>query len=309
MVIGIHTYVDGLMHLNLLLRQFLNCAVPIFLAISGYFIGSKSFMEKGSYTRFLGKQIPRVYFPMLFWSVPWIIRSVKDGNNPLFAVLKAFAGDMSIFYFIILIIQFYILTPAIQETNRRISGGYSLVITIAGISLFDYVVRIQGLELSMVQSGSPFPVWMVFYVMGVLKAQGLGIPFQNSRPLVYSSLGMLLCCVHIAWLYRNYGCIAHGIKLSSHIYTYFVIMWLFSDSARNKYNMIKNTRISKYVVKTGVLSFYIYLTHCLILLVMSYIHIPSLWSVKWAVCILLSFMFAKYSERYCSDAIKKYVGL
>ena len=34
MVIGIHTYSDGLMHINLFLRQFLSCAVPIFLAIS-----------------------------------------------------------------------------------------------------------------------------------------------------------------------------------------------------------------------------------------------------------------------------------
>jgi surface polysaccharide O-acyltransferase-like enzyme len=30
MVIGIHTYTDGFMHFNLFLRQFLNCAVPIF---------------------------------------------------------------------------------------------------------------------------------------------------------------------------------------------------------------------------------------------------------------------------------------
>ena len=123
MVIGIHTYVDGLMHFNLFLRQFLNCAVPIFLAISGYFIGRKSFEEKGSYTQFLGKQIPRVYLPMLFWSIPWVLLSIKAGNNPWLTVLKVFAGEMSIFYFIILIMQYYILTPIIQKFNIRIGGG------------------------------------------------------------------------------------------------------------------------------------------------------------------------------------------
>ena len=124
MVIGIHTYTDGLMHLNLFLRQFLNCAVPIFLAISGYFIGKKSFDEKGSYTKFLGKQIPRVYLPMLFWSIPWVILSIKGGNDPWLSMLKAFVGEMSIFYFIILIMQYYLLTPVIQKVNMRLGGVF-----------------------------------------------------------------------------------------------------------------------------------------------------------------------------------------
>ena len=37
-VIGIHAYGGG----NLELREILNMAVPLFLAISGYFIGKKS---------------------------------------------------------------------------------------------------------------------------------------------------------------------------------------------------------------------------------------------------------------------------
>lgn len=69
MVIGIHTYTDGLVNFNLFLRQFLNCAVPIFLAISGYFIGHKSFVEQGSCVKFLKKHVPRVYIPKLLWSI------------------------------------------------------------------------------------------------------------------------------------------------------------------------------------------------------------------------------------------------
>lgn len=82
MVIGIHTYTDGLMHFNLFLRQILNCAVPIFLAISGYFIGHKSFVEQGSYVKFLKKQVPRVYIPMLFWSIPWMLLAIRGGRKP-----------------------------------------------------------------------------------------------------------------------------------------------------------------------------------------------------------------------------------
>lgn len=121
MVIGIHTYTDGFMHFNLFLRQFLNCAVSIFLAISGYFIGRKNF-EDGSYGIFLQKQIPRVYIPMLIWSIPWLMLSLHQGELLSKSLVRVFVGDMSIFYFIILIMQYYILTPFIQRANTQFGG-------------------------------------------------------------------------------------------------------------------------------------------------------------------------------------------
>ena len=123
MVIGIHTYTDGFMHFNLFLRQFLNCAVPIFLTISGYFIGRKNF-ENGSYGIFLQKQIPRVYIPMLIWSIPWFLLSLHQGELLSKSLVRVFVGDMSmsIFYFIILIMQYYILTPFIQRANTQFGG-------------------------------------------------------------------------------------------------------------------------------------------------------------------------------------------
>lgn len=108
-VIGIHTHMGGLMHFNLFLRQFLNCAVPIFLAISRYYIGRKSFDEQGSYAKFMKKQVPRVYIPMLLWSIHWMLLAIHGGESPFVSVIRTFVGDMSIFYFIILIIQYYAL--------------------------------------------------------------------------------------------------------------------------------------------------------------------------------------------------------
>ena len=130
-------------------------------------------------------------------------------------------------------------------------------------------MRIKHANLTMVQSGSPFIVWMVFYVMGVLKAQGLRMPVRTKRPLVCAAIGIILSCIHIAWLHSHYGSIAH----------------------------------------MGKLSFFIYLTHCLILVAMQYIHIPRIWPMKWLACTLLSYMFAKLSDKICPAGIKKYIGL
>lgn len=123
MVIGIHTYCDDSTHTCLIARQFLNCAVPIFLAVSGFFMGRKSFLERGSYVKFLSRQIPRVYIPMLIWSLPWVLLMVRSGASPVRTSLLALAGGMSIFYFVTLIIQYYVMTPAIKYVNNRYNGG------------------------------------------------------------------------------------------------------------------------------------------------------------------------------------------
>ena len=48
MVVAIHTYIAGDFitadgTVRIIFRQLLNCAVPIFLAISGFFLGRKTF--------------------------------------------------------------------------------------------------------------------------------------------------------------------------------------------------------------------------------------------------------------------------
>lgn len=309
MVIGIHTYADGLMHFNLFLRQFLNCAVPIFLAISGYFIGHKSFSKQGSYAKFMKKQVPRVYIPMLLWSIPWVLLAIRGGESPMVSAIRTFVGDMSIFYFIILIIQYYALTPLIQRVNRKSGGGsYAVIITLIGISLFDYVLRIANVDLSLVESGAPFPVWMIFYVMGVLKAQGIQMPFQNRKPLRYAMSAIILCVVHIYLIYQICGSVAHGIKLSSHIYSYFIIMWLFSDKARTYYNKIQNKALGQLVTYIGRVSFFMYLTHCLVIFTFSRLHIPDLWSLRWLLCIALSTLMAYVCNKLCPAGMKRYVG-
>lgn len=62
-VIGIHTYPvnDGVVG-EILIRQTLQCAVPLFLAVSGYFIGRKQLDTWPQYFHFLKKQLPRFTF-------------------------------------------------------------------------------------------------------------------------------------------------------------------------------------------------------------------------------------------------------
>lgn len=308
MVVGIHTYVDDSMHISLTLRQFLNCAVPLFLAISGFFIGKKDFTQSGSYANFLRRQLPRVYVPMLIWSMPWVLQAVIQGDGIFRTIALSMVGGMCIFYFIALIIQFYILTPAIQKINIKHGGGYSVIITTIGVCLFDYILKIRGVELGLLLSCGPFCVWMVFYVMGVLKAQGLKLPFETAHPLRLAMAAIALCSLQIYIFYLWNGSVVHGTRLFAYIYSYFIIMWLLSDNARCMYNRVKDSRLTKMIVNIGRISFFIYLTHLLIIMLVSKLAGTMPWVIRWAVCMALSTLFAICCQKTCPDRLRKFVG-
>ena len=131
--------------------------------------------------------------------------------------------------------------------------------------------------MGLVLSASPFPVWLVFYVIGVLKAQGLHLPMQNRFPLVWALLGIVLSCLQIICIHSYNGNFAQGIKFGTHVYTYFFLMWLFSFKAQRIYTKIQNCKFVFHLVVLGRLSFFVYLTHCLIISVMNMTHLPDWW--------------------------------
>lgn len=81
MVVGIHTFpaesvsidtVHGL--ISIVVRQILNAAVPIFLAISGFFIANRDYsMGSHRHIDFLKRQVKKIYIPALIYSIPWFL--------------------------------------------------------------------------------------------------------------------------------------------------------------------------------------------------------------------------------------------
>lgn len=132
MVVGIHTLppISGYNTVAeiaaIMVRQILNCAVPLFLAISGFFIARKDLSSGKNIKEFWKKQIPTVYIPCMLWSVGWFILDVfmKDSSNPVVKIVQLVICGFSVYYFIALIIQMYILTPWLLRINN--SGGGNL---------------------------------------------------------------------------------------------------------------------------------------------------------------------------------------
>ena len=111
------------------MREILNMAVPLFLAISGYFIGKKPLETPTEYYTFLSKQLPRVYIPCLLWSFPMIALEIYVGRPPLESIIKLFCCSTFIpYYYIALIIQFYLLAPIIKKASHRFWSGIAILL-------------------------------------------------------------------------------------------------------------------------------------------------------------------------------------
>ena len=166
----------------------------------------------------------------------------------------------------------------------------------------------RGIKLSLVESGGLFPVWMLFYVMGVLKAQNLNFPIRirHYALCVFVSIG--LCLGQIYWFRTDFGLVVPGIKLTSHLYTYVIIAWMFSGSARNIYNKLCGLKIIQLMNEVGRLSFFIYLCHTLILWAFSHFPIPAFWYFRWFLCAMVSFLLAKGCHHVCPQKLRRYIG-
>lgn len=131
MVVGIHTFQyplagDGY-GMALLIRQIFNCAVPLFLAISGYFLASKDLTTKDNYVSFIGKQIPKVYIPCLIWAIPMFVKDIYTDGISFKAIILFLLCGYSIYYFVALIIQYYLLLPVLQKVKGLKWGGQKSV--------------------------------------------------------------------------------------------------------------------------------------------------------------------------------------
>ena len=94
MLVAIHCYSHSSgSSFGILIRQITNVAVPMFFAISGFFLAKKNLANKDGYISFLKKQVPKVYIPTLIWSIPIFVQLVIDGYSFPKNVIYFFFAD------------------------------------------------------------------------------------------------------------------------------------------------------------------------------------------------------------------------
>ena len=156
--------------ISIILRQLINVSVPLFLALSGFFLADKKISSKRDFFDFLKKQIPRVYIPYFVWSIIFIgvyFFTSKDFNIVTQIVSCLIFQTSGIFYFIALIIQYYILFPFIQKyLGKKLLLLSAMVSFICCIIIFFYQFLTHHNLPLIIYAGNAL-TWIMFFVLGM----------------------------------------------------------------------------------------------------------------------------------------------
>ena len=307
MVVGIHTYTLG--EDSTLVRQLLNTAVPLFIAISGYFLSLKKMENKNDYRSFLKKQLPKVYLPVLVWSLPLYALALYSGSSIIKQTILLLICGLSIYYFVAFIMQCYVVLPVI---NNYISGNkrrvviVSCLISFAWIAGVMYMNTIQGKGIPLILYAGPLPCWLMFFVLGVMIGHKPERNYSIILPMVIAVLGFILSVIETDYLLDHYGK-GVGIKPSSFIYSAGMIFLMFSNKVEN---LIRRTgAIYRFIIWIGSLSFGIYLVHCyFISFFVKRLPIDS-WLLQWSLALFLTVVFILILRKLLPTKYHKYLGI
>ena len=310
MVVAIHTTTSCNLEtisgtISTIVRQCINCAVPLFLASSAFFLYKTDVSTFGKYFSFLKKQIPKIYIPTLVWSIYYLTLGIYSGSNIFISLSYFFGCGYSIYYFIALIIQCYLLLPIIKKYTK-LSLVLSIPITIASLIILT-ILSIDN-PLPLIIYAGPFPIWILFFVLGLYLAN-TPRTYSLKFPIILILLGIVVQFIELSYINSIYHNLRIGIKASSTLYSSGVILLLFSKKIETIYNNNSENKVLKLFDFFGKKSFIIYLCHCYIISIVSTFLYTSFWSFNFATCFISTILFVLLLQKIAPKSIHKYIGL
>lgn len=177
----------------------------------------------------------------------------------------------------------------------------TFIISIISILAVTYLMKVQGVNIPLLIYAGPFPLWIVFFFMGVYfsnRDRDYGV----TMPIIVTIVGLALQIAEYS-LWYDMGKIALGIKLSSFIFSFGVIWLLFSKKMESSY---ADNRLMRCVNWIGGISFGVYLLHCYLIIVANKLFPGIGWVEKWTLVLSMTILliwgakslFPKFSIKY-----------
>jgi len=180
--------------------------------------------------------------------------------------------------------------------------------SLISIVFITWLKYFQGVHLPLIFYAGLFPLWIVFFSMGV----SLGESERNYKTwwlVVLLTVTLLLQFIEARCL-NDIGGDGFGIKPSSFVFSAIMILLLFSKRVENKWN--PNGLISRFFIWIGSLSFGIYLSHCLIInLVVNKIPCPycHFWFLDWIITLGIDVVFILFIKKMLPKRIGRLLGV
>ena len=303
-VVLIHTSPHGV--LQPLSRPFFNFAVATFFFLSGYL----TCIENDNWGKFFKKRILRVLIPYVIWTVLYcVVKKAWSLDQLLYNLVTAKASVM--FYFILIYIQFVLLTPLIGKLAKSRYRWMGWCIAPIATLVFRYYPLLSGSEyptMIKIIMGNCCLTWFTFYYLGIILGNGILVRKDKLSSLaVLYALSLLLQMAEGYWWYQL-GSESCGIqiKLSSMLSsTLFLLMsYQYLKSPKEK-------QVNPIPKRIGDYSFGIFFSHMLIKQALSYFpyysHLPFV--ANSVVIIFFSFILVYVGDKLFGMPYSKWLGL
>jgi membrane-bound acyltransferase YfiQ involved in biofilm formation len=261
--IGVTDYIHGSLPyiLSLILNRSLKFTTPIFVFLSGI-TGFYSYRNRDiDYIPFVIKRVKKVLIPYSIWCVLYYAGYIKFGIygfDIVFFIKSFISGNMSYhLYFVIIIIQLYILGPIFYRLIRKSNNRIMLLILFAAINLL--CVKYLNFKLS----DRIFLKYMFFYLLGMyvtLEYNKFSSWIQNHKAIVTAGY-IISSTFYILVTYYQWKLYSSSWFLFSTISIFFV--YLVGLALKDKF-----IRLYSFIKLFSQSSYYIYLMHPMILTAM-----------------------------------------
>ncbi|MGL6065678.1 MAG: acyltransferase [Cetobacterium sp.] len=244
--------------LILIVRQFINYAVPLFLFLAGFFCRKQFDSGKFNYK----KSLIRILIPYFVWSIPFMLR-VKFYSFDLKDIIVSLltAKHFGIYYYIILLSQLILLSPALLKRKLNL---YILVITPLSV-LGYYYLRTSGYNIMFPFNVLFFWSGITFYYLGMFFDE-ISDCFKKTKWNFTFLLIFIFNILETIYFFKKtetFDLAISQFKLSSLFLTFGLILFVVKDKK------MKNILENKFLVYLGNNSFGIYLIHAVIIMIMT----------------------------------------
>lgn len=293
-------------------RQMLNFSVPLFIFISGYFLYGKNLGTKDLYFSFVRKQCSKVLIPLTVWSLFYLLLQAVEGIAPKTLLAKFIFFQAQVpFYFIALIVQYYLLLPFLKKLATKSGLIIAGIISSASCIIIYYVRFMTEIQLHTLLSTGVFPIWMVFFVLGLYIRKN-GVRAKVESLILVSLIGIILSIVETIYVLKMTGDFSAAIsqvKLSSFMFSLAFIQLL---------TLLVSSKRSKVFEYIGTISFGIFFSHMFFIKVTTKVlevtgervDLPIIFQsvIIFGATMILSVLLAYSTKKINNELASKFLG-
>ncbi len=287
---------------SFIFSRFLTFVVPAFIMVSGIKFAHVFSEGEFRYFSFLKRRITKIYIPYLIVAAIYYLyfvfhRHYFDFSWVVFGRHMALGTIAAPFYFIIIIMQLYILSPITLGFCKNITPLFGILLA------FLITVISKYLLLDFKYSDRVFLVYFVYWIVGCY----IGINFDmNIERLRRSKLPITILGISLTILYST---VAY-LEFLGYFHSFYteVLKMMFASSASVMWLIIMPRYHHEGADILAPATFYIYLIHCLVIFetehIMEILNITSIpkrfviiFLSAYTISIVLSVIYSQIKKR------------